>query len=365
MTLLAGCFAEPGLVSGAPTGTDEGSTDAADASGETTTKTTSGSGDAGSTGGSGSSASSAAGATSWDTSTSGDSTSDGATTGAADSESSGDVPRCEGRLPDHEPCDAGVLYGAAVGLGCPDEPPAEFGYIGGLDGARLRQSFGPTPAFYPEEGERFLVLGTGDPAALDEPPGSCSMDIGDYDPVVLPAPLRPEPSSGSCVERPDLVGSGDCSGTLSPLSPTPALNDVSRVRAQFVVPEGADGITLSTAFVTTEYGSTSPQPDFFVAWLESEAWTGNIVYGVDGLVSTSSSLLTLRDDAPELEGTCAEGHAATPWLRTAAPAVPGESIELVVAVFDVGDDIQDSFVFLDAVAPACTGARMPETTPAR
>ncbi|HLT39947.1 MAG TPA: hypothetical protein VK034_26885, partial [Enhygromyxa sp.] len=104
-------------------------------------------------------------------------------------------------------------------------------------------------------------------------------------------------------------------------------------------------------------------------------WTGNVSYDEQHRpVSLNSSFLEYRDGnanndpvcqngctAPELHGTCMQGHAGTAWLRTTAAVVPGETITVVFAVFDVGDSVLDSFVFLDNFRWGCDGGGAPST----
>ena len=56
-------------------------------------------------------------------------------------------------------------------------------------------------------------------------------------------------------------------------------------------------------------------------------------------------------------------HAGTRWLSTTAPVVPGETITLVLAIFDLQDNQLDSYVFLDNWQWGCEGMDRPETTP--
>lgn len=54
--------------------------------------------------------------------------------------------------------------------------------------------------------------------------------------------------------------------------------------------------------------------------------------------------------ADSLQGTGYEARAATGWLRTTAPVVPGETITLRLAVWDSFDAIADTTVLLDRFA---------------
>ena len=119
--------------------------------------------------------------------------------------------------------------------------------------------------------------------------------------------------------------------------------------------------------------------DFYVAWLESEQWTGNISFDDQGNpVSLNARFMNLLDadadghpdcpegsgcTAPELAGTCMQGAAGANWMHSVATVTPGENITLVFAVMDLGDAIKDSYVCLDNFAWGCEGGSAPFTTP--
>jgi hypothetical protein len=104
----------------------------------------------------------------------------------------------------------------------------------------------------------------------------------------------------------------------------------------------------------------------YVAWLESEAWTGNISFDELGNpISINGVLMDYLDadsplcerspcEAPELDGFAMDGHAGTRWLETVAPVVPGEEVEVIFAIFDLSDAYFDTVVLLDAVHWGCT-----------
>jgi hypothetical protein len=95
----------------------------------------------------------------------------------------------------------------------------------------------------------------------------------------------------------------------------------------------------------------------FIGWLESSNWTGNISFDAQGdPLSLNAAFLELYDDAgdlPEFAGTCMRYSAGTRWLTTTADVVPGEQIDLVLAIFDLDDVNWDSFVLLDNVRWGC------------
>jgi hypothetical protein len=100
----------------------------------------------------------------------------------------------------------------------------------------------------------------------------------------------------------------------------------------------------------------------YVAWLESEAWTGNISFDEDGSpITVHSVFLDYRTasaqcptcQAPELAGFSMQEHAGTKWLTTRAPVEPSEQIEVVFAIFDLTDNMFDSVVLLDGFRWSC------------
>ncbi len=99
-----------------------------------------------------------------------------------------------------------------------------------------------------------------------------------------------------------------------------------------------------------------------MAWLESERWTGNVSFDDEGNpISLNAGFLDYIQ-SPELAGTHLEEHAATRWLHTTAPVTPGETITLVLAIFDVSDQAWDSYVILDNFRWGC-GDAPPRTIP--
>ena len=134
------------------------------------------------------------------------------------------------------------------------------------------------------------------------------------------------------------------------------------------MPQAATAFQYSFAFFSSEYPLYSNHDidaqfnDMYVAWLDSEAWTGNISFDAHGSPITVQSVLldyrTASDQcpdctAPELAGFSMERHAGTKWLTTRAPVRPGEEIELVFALFDLSDPNFDSMVILDDFQWTC------------
>jgi hypothetical protein len=92
----------------------------------------------------------------------------------------------------------------------------------------------------------------------------------------------------------------------------------------------------------------------FVAWIESEEWTGNISFdGQNNPISVHASFLDYKA-SEELEGFAMEGHGGTRWLTSSVGVRPGEQISLILAIYDMTDGLADSLVLLDNLRWDCT-----------
>jgi hypothetical protein len=301
-------------------------------------------------------------------------------------EEGADCDECES--PHHEPCDAGTSDPfAAMGLGCPGEWEVILTKDGSEDAIGVRAGFGDTDTWDPTEGSVSAVLGSGLLSELDSEtpdtdgqpdyaphssPTYCNDDLGDFDPQSqLPPPLRTQDvGAQDCIENPALVGSGDCSNTIQgQFSQGLAAYDYTELRLQATVPPETESFSYDFAFFSTEYpfyyGSSFN--DMYVAWLESEKWTGNVSFDDYGNpISLNAGFLDFRDDSgtlAEFSGTCMRYHAGTRWLSTTAGVTPGEDITVVFAIFDLADSILDSYVLLDNWLWGCDGDGPPNTVP--
>ncbi len=284
---------------------------------------------------------------------------------------------------EHDPCDAGTtdLF-KAMGLNCPGDPQVTTSVMGSNQAMGVRTGFGMTNTWAPREGSAFGVLGSGLVVDLDfeTPPNDfnlspthCNDDLGpEYDMgSTLPAPLRTNDVGGDCSVDPSLLGTGDCSNTIhGQFSQGGSANDYTEVRIQGTVPPTNNSFSYDFAFFSVEYPDyyNSSFNDMFVAWLESESWTGNISFDEAGNpISLNAGFLDYRDTAtgsiPEFVGTCMRQHAGTKWLSTTAPVNPGETFTLVLAIFDLSDSILDSYVFIDNFQWGCDGTEKPSTKP--
>jgi hypothetical protein len=303
------------------------------------------------------------------------------------SEETGSIPCGEGEfcdceIPEHTPCDspANTPIVQALGLNCPGDAPVTFATSGAAAGIGTLTSFGNTGAFPPQEGSQFVVIGSGRVDELgDNSLLACSGDLGAYDPGTLPAPMvGSDVGAQTCAEDPNLIGMGDCSNTIE-AQLAGSVNDYTELRITATVPNGVNSFSYDLAYFSFEYPDyyLSVYNDMYIGWLESEVWTGNVSFDEMGApISLNAGFLDYRDanpandpdcqgscSAPELHGTCMEGHAGTKWLTTTAGVKPGETITLVLSIFDMSDSILDSYAFIDNFQWGCDGEFPPSTTP--
>lgn len=296
--------------------------------------------------------------------------------------------------PGHDPCDGDDDPIHALGLGCPGETTVHGSFRGHTSAMMVHSGvIGTSGEYGPREGERFVVLSTGKAGQLPRTPEQLQIEDPSCNPLqcpstqlseevlgVLPAPIDVRSVSDAgvdCSEDPQLVGTGDCSNSIEELFQRGGgAYDYAELRVETQVPAGVDGLAYEFAFFTAEYpdyvNHGAPFSDMYIAWLESESWTGNISFDEGGHpISVNTVLLDYKDapsascgecNAPELAGFAMEGHAATRWLSTSAPVRAGEAITLVFSIFDMNNGKYDSAVALDHFEWTCSGAP-PITTP--
>lgn len=261
----------------------------------------------------------------------------------------------------------------AIGLNCPGGQQVDGTTAGATTQFLVHTgnvgTFMPPP-YPPQEGEKIVIMSSGNAADLLVPNGYASGSITGNTP--LPAPIQTNSVSATedCAMNPALVGTGDCSNTIQDQwNQGSGSNDYAEMRMSVEVPEGAFGFSYNLAMFSTEYPVyyQSSFNDMYIAWLESEQWTGNVSFDDMGNpISLNAGFLDFKDapnpydcpapcQAPELQGTAMVGHAGTRWLTTTAGVTPGEEIELIFGVFDLSDSILDTVVLLDNWHWACEG----------
>ena len=285
-------------------------------------------------------------------------------------------------IPPHTPCDSNSNDPwHAIGINCPGEFQVVTNYMGdpAMQYVHTGQIGTYNPPTYPiHEGEKLVILSSGNAVDVVTPGSTGSTSIDGQDPGNLPGPMNPNGVGGQdCAQNPALVGTGDCSNTIAgQWSQGTGAYDYAEMRLIADVPEGVYGFSYDFIFFSTEYPVwyQTQYNDMYIAWLESELWTGNISFDEQGNpISLNAGFLDYKDadgnldpecpcSAPELQGTGLEGHAATKWLTTTAGVNAGEQITLIFAIFDLSDNVLDSMIAIDNFEWQCEGGP-PNTAP--
>lgn len=319
--------------------------------------------------------------------------------GSATDESGGPVPTCEAPS-GHSACDSGdddPFH--AIGLGCaggPQETNPISAQTIDADATTFAVAtrFGSDGNLHwtPREGSKLLVLSTGILDVVGDhveiPFPRTDADDGDNPNPdgELPEPMSPVPGAGGDCPQPfvDCDRVGDCSQTLPDVwdASGGVAHDLAWLRFDVAVPGGTFGYRADLAWFTAEYpeAAEATASDLLVWWQSSEVFTGNVAT-IDGAPMIVAGIgETIASDgfvgnAPELQGTgfestevaecdtpwqsygageCPRG-GSTPWLTLAAPAHPGETMTIAVAIFDAIDPHLDSVVLLDDWRWSCDG----------
>lgn len=285
-------------------------------------------------------------------------------------------------VPNHIPCDhleypnEQQAAWRALGLNCPGEFQGILKYTGHYLSLMVHEGQLGTynnPATYPpREGQKMVILSSGDAYDITQVGAVGNTALVGNDPGNLPAPMNPNKVSDSedCYDNSALVNTGDCSNTLGDqFLGTPGAFDYAEMRFSIEVPTAVNAFAYNVAFLSFEYPIFYQYMynDMYIAWLESEDWTGNITFDQFGAaITVNGGFLDYKDSpndidcplpcsAPELQGTGLEGHAGTRWLETTWPVKAGENITLIFAIMDIGDNIVDSAVLLDNFRWTCFG----------
>jgi hypothetical protein len=173
---------------------------------------------------------------------------------------------------------------------------------------------------FPTNGSSFAILSSGDATHAD------------------PAT---EPADGSDGTVPD------------PESQRPSVYDPTTLRLSLRVPNGLNCAVVSFRFLTDEAPGDAAFNDGFIAELDTSNWTApggavaapnNFAFDSGGNVISVNSPGSTGLTAEQADGT---GFASgTARLTAATPITPGPH-SLFFSIFDQGDDVFDSAVFLD------------------
>lgn len=127
--------------------------------------------------------------------------------------------------------------------------------------------------------------------------------------------------------------------------------DRSTVTLTLTVPSNANSFAFDFYFLSAEYPEFvgSPYNDEFVAEVTGSAWSGNAALDSAGnAISVNSALFSVTQSS-QLSGTGFDNGVGggTGWLTVVVPATPGDSLTLVLSVYDVTDGVYDSGVLID------------------
>ncbi|MFV8755591.1 choice-of-anchor L domain-containing protein [Nannocystaceae bacterium ST9] len=294
-----------------------------------------------------------------------------------ESESDGDEPLLDVPV---QACDPPIEVGCddldddplhAVGLDCIGGTPASGGVMANAEAWSVYAGTLGPGTFAPREGEKFLILSTGRASELPllpeqleqlgcgEPNFCPNTDFEQLDEFPPPIDVAPVDPALTCIDQPQLVGTGDCSNSLgAQCNANCEVHDYAELRIGLTVPDATYGLAFDFAFMSVEWPDFTGGGfnDMFVAWLESEQWTGNVSFDAEGNPITVNAGFLDYQGGPELEGFAMAGHGATRWLTTHFGVLPGESIVLVLAVLDLADGYYDSAVLLDHFRWTCSDA---------
>ena len=178
---------------------------------------------------------------------------------------------------------------------------------------------------------------------------------------------------GSAVES---VGPNDSSGQTTALGlggdakmdalAGAATFDAVKLTITFTTDASVDGVSFNLLFGSEEFPEyVGAFNDAFACFLDGE----NITFDADGNAVTVNNNYFVVSDCQtmyNLPGFSGQGYTgltqgtacgspngstteagATGWLTTTAPVTPGETIKLKFSIWDEGDGIYDSVVFID------------------
>ncbi|MEZ4381679.1 MAG: choice-of-anchor L domain-containing protein [Nannocystaceae bacterium] len=298
------------------------------------------------------------------------------------------------------PCDAAsddVLH--AMGLGCDSLggdwsdanthiPVANFEFKSNATTAyRVVRQFGThksgnTPTWGAKEGEKFLIISTGNlpepdgDGVLTAAPGSAqtgnTQNNNPDEQTSLPGIMSHQRGSNNGVGGTPFLncdGAGDCSDTLFAQwnLGTKTANDVIYFQFDVTVPKGTYGYNVDFAYFSVEYPEwvNTSFNDMAILWSSSETYTGNVTFITDlndtprPLTVTAlaqSGLMKYTQNSPELANTGYDQQGGgTGWATVKGSAQPEETFTLAWTVFDKGDTVLDTALIIDNWRWDCMG----------
>ena len=270
-------------------------------------------------------------------------------TDTSDTDDTSDVV-CE-EMPNNISCDAladSPSIFNAIGLGCEGDPSetiplGAWTFPPGLDPASwaIASQFGShvdamnDPTFGPREGESFLVLSN-----------------GTLEPVEADGQLPP-------ISLADSNFNSDDSAAPAPIAWPENVSDLVWFQVELEAPPGVTGFTLDVAFFSEEFPEWvgTAFNDALVVWAHTSVDSINVCMTLDGAPCTVTGLWpsAYQPAAEELVDTGFNSDGSTGWQTLHGPAVPGETLQLTVAVFDAGDTIHTTLALIDAFSWECDG----------
>ncbi len=237
--------------------------------------------------------------------------------------------------------------------------------------------------FRPHEGEKLLVISTGQVAPLQadgtlieiKPQFENANNFNPDAPNNLPAPMKPLVGSaagqgGTPFQGCD--GVNDCSDSIDPnwVLGNADPNDLLFARFDVTVPAGTYGFSFDVAYFSSEYPDYVDKQfnDMFIGWVSSETYTGNVTF-LDGQPFTVTALAVEMEktgfigDDPALAGTGFEGHGSTGWVTVNWKVSPGETFTFALAIMDMGDSSKATLALLDNWRWSCKGCVLIEDDP--
>ena len=162
-------------------------------------------------------------------------------------------------------------------------------------------------------------------------------------------------SSGDATKADPAVEPGDGvnGGEAAAVGPRPSVYDLTTLRLDLRVPAGVNCAVLSFRFLTDEEPGSAEFNDGFVAELDASNWTAlggdlaapnNFAFDAAGNVISVNSPGSTGLTAEQADGT---GFGIATARLTAATPIASGAHRLFFSIFDQGDDVFDSAVFLD------------------